>query len=189
VITYLLLAGDLPFQGTSAELVRQHVERQPAPLHTQKPGISPPISRVVMSGLEKYPADRPGTAAAFASLLRTNAEGEGGFVRRGRAMTAALQLVIASMIVLNTLVGTVLALGVLVQRLLDRGADPNLTPAWGLTPLMVAAMQGNMPVVRLLLARGADPRPSSARGKRAVDLALEENHTEVATLIRGFSAR
>jgi Ankyrin repeats (many copies) len=74
----------------------------------------------------------------------------------------------------------------LVQRLLDRGADPNLTPEWGLTPLMVAAMQGNMPVVRLLLARGADPRRKAPGGKTAADMALQENHPEVAALIRGF---
>ena len=143
VITYLLLAGDLPFQGTSAQLVRQHMERQPAPLHTRKPGISRAVSRVVMSGLEKYPADRPATAAAFASRLRTNAEGEGGFVRRGRAMTAALQLVISSMIALNTLVGTVLALVVLYLIQRSEWHDAALVAAFfgALTALLL--MMGN----------------------------------------------
>jgi serine/threonine protein kinase len=143
VITYLLLAGDLPFQGTSAELVRQHIERQPAPLHTQKPGISRAVSRVVMSGLEKYPADRPATAAAFASLLRTNAAGERGFVSRGRAMTAPLRRVIGAMIAVNTLVGTVLALGAfyLIQR--SEWKDAALVAASFVALTALLLMMGN----------------------------------------------
>src|SRR4029453_10308558 len=45
----------------------------------------------------------------------------------------------------------------LLSRLLERGADPNLTPEWGLTPLMVAAQQGNLSAVSALLAHRADP--------------------------------
>eukprot|EP01047_Picozoa_sp_COSAG01_P137320 COSAG01_NODE_67816_length_266_cov_0.532934_1_plen_56_part_10 len=39
------------------------------------------------------------------------------------------------------------------QLLLERGADPNLADSAGLTPLMRAAVAGNLAGVRLLLAR------------------------------------
>jgi ankyrin repeat protein len=68
----------------------------------------------------------------------------------------------------------------LLATLLERGADPNLTPDWGLTPLMVAALQGNLPAVSALLAHGADPSRVNPGGRSALDLAREAGHTEVA---------
>jgi len=44
-----------------------------------------------------------------------------------------------------------------IERLLDAGADINITGINGLTPLMLAADHGDEPFVDALLARGADP--------------------------------
>jgi len=71
----------------------------------------------------------------------------------------------------------------LLARLLERGADPNLTPDWGLTPLMVAAQQGNLSAVSALLAHGADPARRNPAGLTALDLARDAGHTEVAQVI------
>jgi ankyrin repeat protein len=71
----------------------------------------------------------------------------------------------------------------LLSRLLQRGADPNLTPDWGLTPLMVAAQQGNLSAVSILLEHAADPRRRNPAGRSALDLAREAGHTEAAHAI------
>ena len=77
----------------------------------------------------------------------------------------------------------------LLSRLLERGADPNLTPEWGLTPLMVAAQQGNLPVVSVLLAHGADPKRTNRTGLSALDMARDAGHTEVARAIEESMAK
>lgn len=71
----------------------------------------------------------------------------------------------------------------LLSRLLKRGADPNLTPDWGLTPLMVAAQQGNLSAVSVLLEHGADPALRSPAGHSALDLARDAGHAESARAI------
>jgi len=77
----------------------------------------------------------------------------------------------------------------LLSRLLERGADPNLTPVWGLTPLMVAAVQGNLPAVSALLAHGADPKRTNPAGLSALDLAREAGHAEVARHIENHAVK
>jgi ankyrin repeat protein len=77
----------------------------------------------------------------------------------------------------------------LLTRLLERGADANLTPEWGLTPLMVAAQQGNLPVVSALLTHGADPARRNPAGRSALDLARDAGHPEVAGVIEKSMAK
>ena len=47
-----------------------------------------------------------------------------------------------------------------VQRLIDRGADPNSINSNGLFPLAIAAMHGDVELMSLLVAAGADPNLS-----------------------------
>lgn len=58
-----------------------------------------------------------------------------------------------------------------IAALLDAGANPNATDAYGTTPLMMAAGYGYTDIVKLLLARGANPRLSMRDGVTAIDLA------------------
>ena len=69
-----------------------------------------------------------------------------------------------------------------VELLLERGvkADASLG---GSTALMVAAFRGNVPVVRRLLRAGADPALRNAGGETPLELALREDHREVAALL------
>jgi ankyrin repeat protein len=55
-----------------------------------------------------------------------------------------------------------------VAVLLDAGANPNLANRDGLTPLMYAAGQGRLELVRLLLAHGADVTAKALDGKHGL---------------------
>jgi hypothetical protein len=85
VITYELVAGQVPFQGaTVAELLTQQIEAPVPSPHKFDPKISKPIAASIMRGLEKDPAGRPVSAGALAALLRGVVEGEFVVLRRGK---------------------------------------------------------------------------------------------------------
>jgi RNA polymerase sigma factor (sigma-70 family) len=87
------------------------------------------------------------------------------------------------------------------RKLLERGADPNVTSASGNRPLHLAAMRGLKELVVLLLKHGADPTATDAGtrrsatwspadgnsphnpGRTAAQWALANGHRELATLI------
>ena len=82
VIAYQMLTGQTPFSGDMPSVMREHIENSPPYLRTQNKKIKERVANVVMSALAKDPADRPQTAAAFASSLRAQAEGIGALYRR-----------------------------------------------------------------------------------------------------------
>lgn len=88
VIAYQMLAGAPPFTGTAPEVMRLHIE-EPAPqLREKRRKIRTRMATLVMSALAKNPAERPATAAGFASALRANAEGTGALLRRAFSIYA-----------------------------------------------------------------------------------------------------
>jgi hypothetical protein len=89
VIAYYLLCGELPFSGTSIELMGKHVYAAPPPLHGRRKGISRAVEAVVLSALEKDRQLRPPSATAFASRFRTAAELERSFLAKARMVIAA----------------------------------------------------------------------------------------------------
>jgi serine/threonine protein kinase len=108
VIAYSVLAGRLPFEGDSAELIRQQTSEPPPPLRTRQPGVSNAVSDAVMSGLKKNPEDRPQTAGAFAARLRASVEMERLLIRRGRAAASLLPLIATAFVIQFALGGTLL---------------------------------------------------------------------------------
>ena len=54
------------------------------------------------------------------------------------------------------------------QRLIERGADVNLTGRSGVSPVAAAAYAGNDAIVEALLAHGADDRAPDETGKPPV---------------------
>ncbi len=66
IMTYEWLSGHLPFQGTPAELIGQHMMEPPSPIS----GIAQDIQRVVFCALKKDPKDRFKSVAEFAQAFR-----------------------------------------------------------------------------------------------------------------------
>ncbi|MCA9290387.1 MAG: ankyrin repeat domain-containing protein [Phycisphaerales bacterium] len=58
-----------------------------------------------------------------------------------------------------------------VRALLESGAHADPADLDGITPLMLAAMSGDVECIRLLLAAGADPLARNAEGRSAIDVA------------------
>ncbi len=82
VIAYQMLAGEPPFAGNTASVMKGHIEAAPQPLRERVKKVPKRAARVVMSALAKDPADRPQTAAAFANSLRAEADSIGTLYRR-----------------------------------------------------------------------------------------------------------
>jgi len=81
VIAYQMLAGEPPFVGETAAVIREHIENQPVPLR-ECAKVPKRVAQVVMAALAKDPADRPRSAQAFAVSLRAQADGIGTLYRR-----------------------------------------------------------------------------------------------------------
>lgn len=70
-----------------------------------------------------------------------------------------------------------------VRELLVHGADVNYRYGQGLTPLHVAAANGNLAMVHALLDGGARADIRADDGKSAADYAREKGHGEIAALL------
>jgi serine/threonine-protein kinase len=69
-MTYEMLTGDAPFIGSSAQaIVAKILTEQPAPIRRVRPRVPAAVDAAVLTALEKLPADRFATAAAFADAL------------------------------------------------------------------------------------------------------------------------
>lgn len=69
-----------------------------------------------------------------------------------------------------------------VSRLLARGANPNISNAAGLTPLMVAARSGQIEVVRALLKGGAKSSVKSRKGETVITQVEKYGMKSIKTL-------
>jgi ankyrin repeat protein len=68
----------------------------------------------------------------------------------------------------------------LVERLLESGADPAAANRYGVSPIYIAALNGNAAIVRLLLERGVDPETALPEGETALMTAARSG--DVATI-------
>ena len=70
VIAYEMLTGDPPFTGRTAQaVVARLVTEAPRPMRAQRRSIPAQVEAAVLTALEKLPADRFDTPAAFAAAL------------------------------------------------------------------------------------------------------------------------
>lgn len=86
VIAYQMLAGAPPFAGATGNVMQEHIHTAPQELRARNNKVRKRAAQVVMTALSKDPAQRPQTAAAFASALRAQAEGIGALYRRAFAL-------------------------------------------------------------------------------------------------------
>ena len=75
VIAYQMLTGEVPFTGTTPELLMRHRETDPAPLREKRRALPNKIDEVVRQALAKDQNARPATAGAFAFLLQLHSAG------------------------------------------------------------------------------------------------------------------
>jgi serine/threonine protein kinase len=80
VIAYRMLSGKQPFEGDHMQVMTAHQETTPPPIETKK--IPLKIKKVIYSALAKNEAERPQTAEAFASKMRSYSEGVGSLLQR-----------------------------------------------------------------------------------------------------------
>ncbi len=73
----------------------------------------------------------------------------------------------------------------IVQFLLEHNADIDKQDNQGITPLMTAVLNNNIPVVTFLLERGANSNLKNLAGKTAIVLAAEAGNKEVLRLFLG----
>ncbi len=80
IIGYQMLSGATPFSGDFTEVMESHKGTPPPPLNAKK--VRKKLKRVIASALAKNADDRPQSAEAFASALRSRSEGIFGLLRR-----------------------------------------------------------------------------------------------------------
>jgi eukaryotic-like serine/threonine-protein kinase len=69
-VAYEMLTGDPPFTGSTAQaIVAKVMTDEPAPPRRHRKAVPEPVDAAVLTALEKLPADRFPTAAAFAEAL------------------------------------------------------------------------------------------------------------------------
>ncbi len=70
-VLYLMATGSLPFEGADAlSTLFAVATADPVPPHTRNPALPGAVSELILSLLEKKPADRPGSARAVVAALR-----------------------------------------------------------------------------------------------------------------------
>jgi eukaryotic-like serine/threonine-protein kinase len=69
-VTYEMLVGEAPFTGPSVQaIISRVVSEEPRPISTQRKAVPLSVEAAVLQALEKLPADRFATAAAFSAAL------------------------------------------------------------------------------------------------------------------------
>ena len=86
VVAYRLLTGETPFAGPPQEVIELHKTAEPPPIREKNRRLPRKMARLVMSALAKEPAERPQSAAGFASALRASWEGPGHLLRQAFAL-------------------------------------------------------------------------------------------------------
>jgi len=72
----------------------------------------------------------------------------------------------------------------LVQHILEKNADPNITDANGATPLFWAVKFGNKELTELLLKYKADKTIKDSQGMTPFEYALQTNNKEIINILK-----
>lgn len=69
ITAYLWLSGILPFQGSTTELLAQHIAATPPPLREHVPDLPEEIANIIARAMHKAPQERFEDVQEFASML------------------------------------------------------------------------------------------------------------------------
>jgi len=72
----------------------------------------------------------------------------------------------------------------LVERLLNKNADPNIADQTGSTPLFWAVKFGNKELIELLIKHKADKSKKDSMGMTPFEYALQTNNKEIINLLK-----
>ncbi len=75
------------------------------------------------------------------------------------------------------------------KTLLTEGVDVNVQSAGSMTPLYLAASNGQKTMVALLHSEGADVNPMDVDGETPLDWAIEKGRDKIADLLRKYGAK
>jgi serine/threonine-protein kinase len=74
VVGYQILTGQLPFRaGSTASMLMKQITERPAPVQQLRPDVPPDLAAIVMTLLEKEPANRFPSASALSAALSGDA--------------------------------------------------------------------------------------------------------------------
>jgi eukaryotic-like serine/threonine-protein kinase len=68
-VAYEVIAGEPPFTGSAASLIRAHIVDAPPPIVTKRADVPEALAALVERCLQKDPNDRPGSARAILEVL------------------------------------------------------------------------------------------------------------------------
>jgi eukaryotic-like serine/threonine-protein kinase len=84
-VAYEMIAGEPPFAGSAASLIRAHIVDAPPPIATKRADVPDALALLIERCLEKDPADRPASARdmleVLDNLMSAQATGPGSMVR------------------------------------------------------------------------------------------------------------
>jgi Tol biopolymer transport system component/tRNA A-37 threonylcarbamoyl transferase component Bud32 len=122
-VTYEMLVGEPPFTGPNAQaIVAKVLTELPPPLSARRRSISPALEHAVLTALEKLPADRFDTAAAFATALVQGSSATGAATAgRGRTFLNVPASLLWSAVAIGVL-GAVALAYMAGSRTTDRGS-------------------------------------------------------------------
>jgi hypothetical protein len=157
VIAYQMLAGTTPFKGEMTQVLKQHMETAPPPLRDLQRKVPRRIAAQIMAALSKNPADRPTSAAAFASALRAYSEKPGSLVQQALTLFSQhpltfirLALIVFAPYIILNLLSSMIGLSAYFDVVADRNSRAFAGVADGLSGLMLLIME---PVFLAVTAR------------------------------------
>jgi len=132
IITYQMLNGAPPFTGETNTIIRAHKELPAAAIREVNKKVPKRVGKVLMSALEKDPANRPLTAMAFANAMRANADGLGSLYRRAFALYSEYFPEFLKLSLLAHIPVLITTAGLLAVRLADNRLSKGMTLAIGI---------------------------------------------------------
>jgi eukaryotic-like serine/threonine-protein kinase len=82
VVVFRMLAGELPFLGNTAELIRQHTTAPPPDVRERNPSIDADVAKIVARAMAKRAGERFQSARSFAAALDAESLGAMELMRR-----------------------------------------------------------------------------------------------------------